>query len=74
MEEIVEQATEPVRVRLLAWSKEQSPQSISSWKLPELIHAVDTDFTAGRKRSRSPRYTGYWHIERLRPPGCGNPA
>ncbi|MEZ2389931.1 hypothetical protein AB6813_10345 [bacterium RCC_150] len=74
MEEIVEQATEPVRERLLAWSKLQSPQGISSWELPELIHAVDTDFTAGRKRSRSPGYTGYWYIEGLHPSACGNPA
>jgi hypothetical protein len=74
MEEIVEQATEPVRERLLAWSKLQSPQGISSWELPELIHAVDADFTADRKRSNSPRYTGYWYIEGLRPSACGNPA
>jgi hypothetical protein len=69
----VEQATEPVRERLLAWSKLQSPQGISSWELPELIHAVDADFTAGRKRSSSPRYTGYWYIEGLRPSAGGNP-
>ncbi|MDP9999014.1 hypothetical protein [Pseudarthrobacter sulfonivorans] len=72
MEDIVEKATEPVRERLRAWSKQQSPEGISRWELPELIHAVDTDFTAGRKRNRSPRYTGYWNIER--PPESGNPA
>ena len=63
MEDIVELATEPVRERLLAWSKQQSPEDVSRWELPELVQAVDTDFTAGRKRSRSPRYTSYWHIE-----------
>ncbi|MDQ0770633.1 hypothetical protein QF031_003382 [Pseudarthrobacter defluvii] len=63
MEDIVEKATEPVRERLRAWSKQQSPEDVSRWQLPELVHAVDTDFTAGRKRSRSPRYTSYWHTE-----------
>lgn len=72
MEDIVEQATEPVRDRLQFWSKRESPEDISRWELPELTHAVDADFTAGRKRSRSPRYTGYWHVER--PPSSGNPA
>lgn len=57
MEEMVEQATEPVRERLRAWSKQQSPEDISRWELPELVHAVDTDFTVRRKRSLSPRYT-----------------
>jgi len=39
MEDIVEQATEPVTERLRTWSKQQSPEDISRWELPELIHA-----------------------------------
>lgn len=47
MEDIVDQATEPVKQRLRAWAKQQSPQVISSWELPELIHAAH--FTAASK-------------------------
>lgn len=65
MEDIVDQATEPVRGRLRAWSKQQGPENISRWERPELIHAADTDFTAARKRKRTPRHTSYWRVECL---------
>ncbi|MDD1477932.1 hypothetical protein [Arthrobacter sp. H16F315] len=63
IEDIVEQTTEPVRERLRAWSMQQSPENIRRWERPELIHAADTDFSAARKRKRTPRYTSYWRVE-----------
>lgn len=63
MEDVVDQATRPVQDRLRTWLKDETPESISAWKQPESIHAIDSDFTAASKRTHTPRFTTYWRIE-----------
>lgn len=63
MEGIVELATQPVLERLRTWLKDQAPETIDGWELPEVIHAIDSEFTAAHRRRRIPRFTSYWRIE-----------
>lgn len=63
MEEIVDLATQPVLEQLRTWLKDQSPETIDGWELPEFTHALDSEFTAAHPRGRQPRFTAYWHIE-----------
>lgn len=63
MEGIVELATQPVLERLRTWLKDQAAETIDGWELPEVIHAVDSEFTAAHRRRRIPRFTSYWRIE-----------
>ncbi|WP_298591588.1 hypothetical protein [uncultured Kocuria sp.] len=70
-EDIVDQATQPVLERLRAWLRDETPKTISDWQQPEIINAVDTDFTAARARKRIPRFTRYWHVAHL--PGHEQP-
>lgn len=44
LEDIVEQATQPVLERLRTWLKGQDAAAIDSWELPEIIDALDPDF------------------------------
>lgn len=63
MEGIVELATQPILERLRIWLKDQDPETIDGWELPEVIHAIDLEFTAAHRRRRIPRFTSYWRIE-----------
>lgn len=64
-EDIVDQATQPVLERLRAWLRDMTPEMISGWQQPEIVHAVDADFTAARARKRLPRFTTYGRVEHL---------
>lgn len=64
VEDAVDMATQPVLERLRTWLKDQSPETISGWRSPELLHAADSDFTASQRRSRTPRFTTYWRAGR----------
>lgn len=65
MEDIVDQAIQPVRERLRVWLRSETPETIRSWVPPDISHAEDVDFTATRARSRTPRFTAYWHVEHV---------
>ncbi|MFF1384643.1 hypothetical protein ACFVWT_13865 [Arthrobacter sp. NPDC058288] len=67
MEDVVSQATQPVKERLLARLKEETPESISGWQQPDVIHQLDSDFTANSTRKQTPRFTLYWHLEEQLP-------
>lgn len=62
VEDIVEQATQPVLGRLRTWLEEQDDAAIVSWGPPEVGGALDSDFTAAHPRKRIPQFTTYWHI------------
>lgn len=62
MQDIVELATQPILERLRTWLKDQPPETIDAWDLPEVLHAMDSDFTAAQRRGRKPRFTSYWRI------------
>ncbi|MDQ0092519.1 hypothetical protein [Paeniglutamicibacter psychrophenolicus] len=63
MEDVVDQATQPVLERLWAWLKDETADTIRDWAKPEFAHATDEDFTAAQKRTRTPSFTAYWHVE-----------
>jgi hypothetical protein len=63
MEDVVEQATQPVLERLRDWLKDQDPETIGAWRIPEFIDARDVDFTAAHKRNPKPRFNTYWRSE-----------
>lgn len=62
VEDIVEQATLPVLERLRTWLKGRDAAAIDSWELPEIIDALDSDFTAAHRRKRAPQFTAYWRV------------
>jgi hypothetical protein len=64
-QDIVDQATQPVLERLRACLRDETPETISGWRQPDIIHAVDAEFTAARARKRVPRFTSYWRVEHL---------
>ena len=49
--------------RLRTWLKDQAPETIDGWELPEVIHAIDSEFTAAHRRRRIARFPSYWRIE-----------
>lgn len=63
MEDIVDQATQPVLESLRTWLQSQAPETIKGWDHPEFIHATDSDFSAANRRKPAPRFTAYWHVE-----------
>lgn len=63
MEDIVDQATQPVIESLRVWLQSQAPETIKGWDHPEFIHATDPDFSAATRRTPAPRFTAYWHGE-----------
>ncbi|GAP54111.1 hypothetical protein AHiyo6_06760 [Arthrobacter sp. Hiyo6] len=67
MEDVVECATQPVKERLRAWLKEETPERISRWQQPEVIHRLDSDFTGDSTRKQTPQFTLYWHLEEQLP-------
>lgn len=62
VEEIVELATQPVLERLRTWLKDQDPATIDSWALPDIVQAIDSDFTAAHRRRRIHHFTTYGRI------------
>lgn len=60
VEDIVEEATQPVLDRLRTWLKAQDTAAIGSWPLPVLHEARDADFTSAHRRKRTPQFTTYW--------------
>lgn len=62
VEDLVEQATQPVLERLRTWLKGQDAATINSWELPEIIGALDSHFTAAHRRKRTPQFTAYWRV------------
>jgi len=68
LEDIVEEATQPVLDRLRAWLRGQDAAAIGSWQLPVINEARDVDFTSAHRRIRTPQFTMYWRIwEQERP-------
>lgn len=65
MEDVVEQATQPVLGRLRNWLKDESPVTINGWAQPDFVDATDLDFSAARKRKQAPRFTVYWRMAPL---------
>lgn len=65
MEDVVDQATQPVLERLRKWLKYMTPETISGWAQPDVTGAIDLDFSAARKRTSAPRFRTYWHMEPL---------
>lgn len=65
MEDAVSHATQPVLHRLRRWLKGKTPEEIASWDTPKLDNANDRDFNAKSSRSQIPRFTAYWHVEKL---------
>lgn len=63
VEDVVDQATQPVQTRLRNWLKNETREDISSWEQPQAIQAIDSDFTAASSRNPRSRYTAYWHVE-----------
>ncbi|MET4589790.1 hypothetical protein [Arthrobacter sp. 754] len=63
MEDLVDQATQPVLKSLRVWLQGKAPDTIKSWDHPEFIHATDSDFSAASTRTAAPRFTAYWHVE-----------
>ncbi|MFC8525365.1 hypothetical protein [Pseudarthrobacter sp. NPDC057230] len=60
VEDIVEEATQPVLDRLRTWLNAQDPAAIGSWQLPVINEARDADFTSAHRRKRTPQFTMYW--------------
>ncbi len=71
MEDVVNQSTQPVLERLRASLKNETPETIRGWAKPEFAHATDAGFTAAQKRTRTPSFTSYWHVEQA--PAGGQP-
>lgn len=67
MEDGVEDATQPVLRRLRAWAKTKTAEEVMNWDLPEFHHATALQFSAGRRRTRVPRYTAFWQEQVPRP-------
>ncbi len=68
VEDIVEEATQPVLDRLRTWLKGQDATAIGSWQLPVINEALDADFTSAHRRKRTPQFTMYWRTwEQERP-------
>ncbi|MGJ9372551.1 hypothetical protein [Nesterenkonia sp. CF4.4] len=65
MENIVDQATEPVLERLRSWLRTETPETIQSWRQPKVAFSEDADFSATRRRKRDPHFMFYAHIEPL---------
>jgi len=63
MEDIVDQATQPVLESLRVWLQGQAPETIKDWDHPDFIHATDSDFSAANRRKPAPRFTAYWHVQ-----------
>lgn len=63
MEDIVDQATQPVLESLRTWLQSQAPETIKDWDHPEFLHATESDFSAANRRKRAPRFRAYWHVE-----------
>lgn len=63
MEEIVDQATQPVLDRLRASLESETPESIASWPQPEVSIVWNADFSAGGRRKTAPRITFYGQTE-----------
>lgn len=63
MEDIVDQATQPVLESLRTRLQSQDPETIKDWDHPEFIHATDSDFSAANRRKPAPRFTAYRHVE-----------
>lgn len=60
MEDVVAEATQPVLERLRIWVKHQTAEDVATWAQPEFVHATALEFNAGERRTRLPRFTGYW--------------
>lgn len=58
VEDIIEQATQPVLEGLRTWLEGQDAAAIDSWELPEIIDALDSDFTAAHQKNGSPSVHG----------------
>lgn len=65
MENIVDQATQPVLERLRSWLRTQSPDTIRGWQPPDVTVTRDAEFSAARRRKRGPHFTVYAHTELL---------
>ncbi|WP_171586653.1 hypothetical protein [Arthrobacter sp. 260] len=63
MEEVVDQATQPVLERLRTSLKLEAPESIASWPQPEVSIVWNADFSAGGRRKDAPRLTFYGKVE-----------
>lgn len=72
MEDVVDQATQPVLERLRSWLRTETPDTIRGWQQPEVAVTQDAEFSAARRRKRAPRFALYAHTKPL--PGDEHPT
>ena len=61
---IVETMTRPVTAKLHEQLRGVSPEVVAGWKNPEMFAKLDTDFTGTGSRTKAPRFTSYWRVDR----------
>lgn len=56
-------ASEPSAARLREHHADTPPEVIAAWAIPEVSADYDSEFTAARRRTLTPRLSTFWHVE-----------